>query len=260
MGIAFILNFAITKHPFAHFTLEVYGLIVLKAIIVLLCIFTWVKGIKHVPASIADPFTYLRMLGLLVVSWLLMGDKVDLTSIILTFTVSVSCVSIGIFQAKTEKLSQNVKNYAKGMMWLVAWMAASILNITTFKHIAKTGVNFVTMIFFEQATYAALSLIVLVFFIARQKQGIVRPLLHSFDQVIRDPWLIGIGSTYLGDLLYIPLLLVLNMGVLDAIMSVNMVLVVLISTIFYKEKIHPLVYPFIVIIVGCSIALSLLAT
>jgi hypothetical protein len=193
------------------------------------------------------------MFLLLAVSWALFGDKVGYVSIILIVGVFIACVIIGFIQYKTEKQHANAKNYVRGLIWLLAWVGLSVANLTVLKQAVISQVDIVTFVTIEQATYTMLAFIILLVWCYRTKTSVKR----SVKEVLRYPIHTGIGSTYLADLMYIPLLLVFNMGVLDAIM-VTTIVVVIASVIFLKEKIRWYVYPFIGIIIGCSVALSLL--
>ena len=250
-AVMFALSFAWTKTQFDNLSWDVWLLILARAAITILQIFLWVKGIKYVPVSIADPFSLNNMLFLLGFSWVIFGDALPWWSILLVVIIYVTCFIMGILQHKQEGTTGNAKNYAKGLAWIFLWTVAATGGTLLTRYIAE-DINIFTMAFIKSAFVLALCLLLII--VCRQS------IVKIFKTVIGDKVQYGIGFfDNINIYFYIPLALVMNLGVLDAITVTATIIVILIGVVFMKEKLRWYIYPFMIAAIACSVALAVLS-
>jgi len=251
-AVSFGLGFILFDDVFANITWATMGMIIFQSVIGSLCVLTWAKGVKDVPCSIADPFSQMRMFFMLGISWLIFNDTATSIDIILVCVIFLACMTMGIWQYKSEQ-HKGSKKYFWGLLWLCVWVLLSTANLGSMRMIADNGVHITTFVFFSGFITALICLPVFFFTKKINKE--------TLQCSFKDKWLAGIGITdNIWILFYIPLAMVLNLGVLDAIMVVAPALVVVFGLFLFREKIKWYIYPLIVIILGCAIALSLLST
>jgi len=83
--------------------------------------------------------------------------------------------------------------------------------------------------------------------------------IKTFSINIKNPLQIGIGITdTIWLFFYVPLVLAMNLGVLNAIARISVALTVLTGVFILKEKVSPLAFPIIAVIIGLGIAIGLL--
>ena len=251
-GIAFGIGFAVHDNALRGLgDWRAWMWMVVNSICYILCIATWVQGIKTVPVSIAEPFAQIRMFSLLAVSWVLFSDVVTFVQVMLVGAIFVACVVMGYLQYRTERI-KSPRAFLIGMMWLCLWVILSTINMTSLKGVVDAGVHVTTYGFITTLIPVAMFL---PFFLWSRT-----PIIGSLRNAVTNKSLVGIGfCDNIWCFFYMPIVAVMNMGVLDAIAVTSTVLVVLCGVLLLKERIRWYIYPFIFVVIGCSIALSLLS-
>ena len=251
-GVMFAVSFAWTRTQFHNISWLVMLIMFVKGIFWIAQVFVWVRGIKYVPVSIADPFTMVNMLVLLGLSWLIFSDAVSYLEIVLVIIVFGACLTMGMLQHKQEKTTSNHKRYIIGMLWISLWVLLSTINTCATRFVAEEGLNIFTFCFLECVFAFPLTLLVIWFCGVSLKE--------TFKKSIGDEIQYGIGvvdnvPTYL----WIPLALTMNLGILEAITVLSTVITIIIGVIFMREKLRWYIYPFIIAVITSSVILAVLS-
>ena len=250
-AVAFAISFTFSHGQFDNFTPIIGVLFFAKAICWLFQVWIWVKAIKHVPVSIADPFTLIKMLLLAGASWLVFADIISVWEITLVLCVFGAAFAMGILQHRQEAQSGNRK-YKLGLFLIAIWVTSAVLNTIATRYMADAGVNIFTYAFLLSMLSLALAIVWLV----ARRQSIIA----TFKTVVRDKIQYGIAITdIVPTYFYIPLALVMNLGVLDAILNMSTAIVILCGVVFLHERIRWYIYPFMIISITGSILLALIS-
>ncbi|MCL2228310.1 MAG: hypothetical protein FWC00_00610 [Firmicutes bacterium] len=252
-SIAFGVGFAVHDDVLRGVNWASMGLILLSVVFLILCIVTWVLGIKYVPISIASPFTQMSMIFLLGASWLIFGDNVGTAEIVLVLIIFFACIMKGYFQYKQEPCKLKSKELLIGLLWLFLWVVCVTANIVTKREIVgNLDVHVTTFNFFRSSISVAVCFVALLIFRV--------PIKSTLKDTFTNKNLVGIGlMDSPSALFFLPLAIVMNLGVLDAILTITTVLTVLAGVVLLKEKIRPSTIIPIAIIIACSIALALVS-
>ena len=126
-------------------------------------------------------------------------------------------------------------------------IGANLLN----RHIGGLGVNvFTFMIVFTMLCLFFEGLVLI-----GTKQNLIRVIKENW----KDKIFIGASVGAIWMLFFIPLSLVMNIGLIDAIMVSATALTILASRIFLKEKMRWFSYVLIAIILGCAVVIGILS-
>ena len=247
--VAFGINFIFVDNPFRNLTWPIVGFIALRALIGISTLFCWIKAMKYIHISIADPVFLARLFPLLAIGWLVFDDVVSVVAIVLTIVIFVTCLVLGFTQYKFEK--DKSKNYLRGLFWLVVCMCFSIPNAFLTRYIAGFGIDVVVFILIALACSFLYNNVIQ--FATRQNP--IKTLRGAWkDKVL---FAASIPDNF-WMLFWIPLALNMNIGVLDAILVAGTVLTILGGIILLKERVPKIAFIFMAIILGCAIALSII--
>ena len=251
-AVMFALSFTFSTGQFENFSPIIWALFFAKDFCWLFQVWIWVKAIKHVPVSIADPFTLIKILLLAGMSWLIFADVISSIEIVLVLAIFGACFTMGILQHRQEEQSGNGGNYKIGLALIAVWIVSAVLNTCATRYMADAGVNMFTYC----ALLSAISLVLAIVWLLFIRQSV----LGTLKTVVRDKIQYGIAITdIVPTYFYIPLALVMNLGVLDAILNMSTTLVILCGVIFLREKIRWYIYPFMAIAITGSILLALIS-
>jgi len=248
--VAFGFSFLIFDDVFANFTWQAFGWIVLRTVLGALSVITWVGTVKYLPVSIGVSLQPARMFPLLVIGVFIFGDAVGLPAILIAVALFAFCLILGIIQYRAERAAAN-PNYWKGFMWLLGWLLVATPKMAILRHIGELDVNIILFISIVCVMTLAGSFACLL---------LTRTSIRAtFKTIVRDPKMIPLGI--LDDwwvLLYLPLVMTMNIGVLEAIMVSAVALTVLAGVVLLRERIRWTAYPIIAAIIACAVALALL--
>ena|GEM_PF-1690900 len=157
-------------------------------------------------------------------------------------------------QSPTETIqSKNEKTYWRGIIYFAIALSCFLITQVLTRVLADSGQSLFTITFFNAVVIFATVLIVFAFL---RKNPI-----KTLKVNLKSPAQYGIAVTdSLWLFLYIPLVMAMNLGVLNATSRVSTALVVLIGIFLFKEKPHKVSYPIIAAIIGIGIALAFLSS
>jgi len=250
--VIFGINFLIVNDTFANVTFGVICLMGLRSLCGAACAFCWLKTLKNIPVSIADPLFNARMFPLLFIGWLVFTDPVTTVALVLTVVVFVSCFALAVFSKQNDETNKSA-NYFRGILWLALCLCLSLPIVMVARHMGDLGVD--TILFTVISIFFMFVLITIAVFAAK---------LNPF-KILKELWndkLLIVASIpdNFWVLFYIPLALSMNMGLLDAILLSASALTVLAGVVILKEKVRLFSYLLIAVILGCAVAISLVAT
>lgn len=249
--IIFVINFFfISDDPFAALSPTVIALIAVRALCGAACLFCWLKTLKNIPVSIADPLFNSRMFPLLFIGWMVFADPVTTIALFLTLVVFAACFALAAVSRQERSPSKDV-NYLHGILWLVLCISLSIPIVMIARHIGDQGADIVTF-----TTLAILFMFIIsIIVVLACKQSPFKVL----GKVWKDKLLMvaSIPDNF-WILFYIPLALSMNIGLLDAILVSASALTVLAGTVILKEKVRFSSYLLIAVILGCAVAIALI--
>jgi len=246
--VIFALSFIFYDDHFANFTWEAFGLLTARAVIGVISFIFYLQAIKHLPLAVIKPVQMLRMFPLIFLGEIIWGDVVTLTVLLLAIVVFVSGCLLAII--KGEKKQTTSKQYFIGLAWLLLFVVINIGASLLTRHIGGMGVNVFTFA-------VAFTLIGLVFeglILIGTKQNPLRVIKENWN----DKIFIGASVDSIWLLFFVPLSLVMNIGLIDAIMVSATALTILASRIFLKEKMRWYSYVLIAIILGCAVTIGIL--
>ena len=91
-SVIFGVFWIIDGNPFAYLSWGLAGLIALRSLTGILNLFCWIKVVKYMPVSIAEPLGLARMFPLLAIAYFWFGDPAPLVAIILAVAIFVCCM------------------------------------------------------------------------------------------------------------------------------------------------------------------------
>jgi len=269
---ALVLPFAIiwNDNIFANIT----GMTILYTIMVniftIICVAAWVMVIRNMPVSIADPLSLVRLVFLLFFSMLIFGGVISIWEIILVGAIFILCSALGFIQGRKTGANsimacscgplgqcgpacvtpaECTQNFTKGIAYMILWVA-SLVALEMFATAAIRGGIFPpTYIFIRFGLFFVMSLpIVLVF-----KSEVVKN-----PRILFDRWLAGIGALWaLASIFFNTLMRTLNVGVVSALSTATVPIVVIGGVFIFKEKVKWHSYIIIFMILACVVTLSL---
>ena len=215
-------------------------------------IFFIAKAFRHLPVSIMSPLGMVVIVPLLILSWLIFGDSLGIVPIILVVAMLVFCVILVLMEGKnSNKQKDDKKKFWLGMLFFTLAMSCFMTTQILTRILGEAGLHILTITFFNSVV---VFIVVLTAFIIFRKNPF-----RTFLNNIKSPLQIGIGITdTIWLYLYVPLVLAMNLGVLNAVSRISVALTVLAGILIFKEKITKKAYPVIVIIMIIGIVLSLL--
>lgn len=221
--------------------------IFLMSILNIFCILTWSITSKNLPMSVAEGVSEIYIAILTFLSWLCFGGNIDVWDISLVLVLVVSCILLAFVQ-KREKVKGN---YKIGLIFLTIWVVFAVGKGLLPGIIAGSEVENFSYIFLLNLF---IFLEVNLFFLIRRKKY------NNFIYTIRDPYLFGVGlSRVVSQIVVIILALTVNLGIIDAVGVLGLVLIMLYERFIMKNKISLKTIILLIIITLSSGALALLA-
>ena len=249
--ILFGLSFAFWDNPLAYLTWEAFGWITLRSVLGVFSFFAFLQAIKRLPVSIFSPVATVRIAPLVIVGQFVFGDAVTIAAIVLASVIFVSSTLLSIVLSNNKSQDGDDKtNYGVGFAWLFVFIVGLVSILILIRHIGDMGVNVFVFAAIAMTMMFIIDFIVLQ--IARQKP--IKAFRESWNDKILLP--LSVLETII-IVLYVPLVLAMNIGILDAIMVSATALTVLAGVVILKERIRWHGYILIAIILGCAVALSL---
>ena len=260
--VAFLVTLTFVSNVFQAISWEIIGFTALQVVLVIVNIILWVNIMKSMPLSIAEPLALFRIVVMTVAAWLIFGGAITTLQIIFGSVIVAACCILAFLRGrKREKNNSTIcrggnlppVNYARGIICLVFWIATSVGLGLIIQHIMRQGVRPITHAWIQTGM---IFVAVLTFYIiTRAKQ-----LPTVFKSTFRDINHAGIGLGGVGGRVMFSFALsifAMNVGVLNAINVATVALVVLLSALFYKERVPWYSYALIAIIVGSATVISL---
>jgi len=247
--IAFGINFIFTSDPFANITWGIVGFIALRTLTGVLFLFCWIKAMKYLHISIADPIFLARLFPLLVLGWVVFGDAVSVVAIVLTVAIFLTCLLLGFVQYRFEKGKNN--NFLRGLLWLGICMCLSVPSVFLTRYIG--GFEIDVVVFILISTIFSFIINNIIQFAA--KQNPLKTLKEGWNDKIL--FFASIPDNF-WKLFWVPLALNMNIGVLDAILVASTVLTIIGGIFLLKEQVPRVAYAFMATILGCVIALTII--
>ena len=243
------LSFIWTDDPFENLTWTAFGFIVLRSLFGASAFFCFLQAVKRLPVSIVEPVSVAQIFPLLFIGWAVFGDVVTVVAGTLAVVIFVMSVLLGL--SAKEKSEQNTpKNYLIGLLWLLGFILLSTGVTTMVRQVGGLGVNVILFVTIHVFIVFALNNIFLL--ATRQSPLKVLKELHR-DKVLmavtlRDNfWVV----------FHMPLALMMNIGVLEAILVSSSALTVLLGRVLLKEKIKWHSYVLIAVILVAAVLISL---
>ena len=244
----FGLSFSWEDAPFANLTWTTVGWTALINVLVIIRVMAWVKILKYVFLSVADPLSLLWLVFLTFFSWLIFGGSLGGWEIGAVALILVSGMALG-FGQRSER---GHRNYKLGLAFLVLWLVAAVTNELLAKQITIEGL--------APATYSALRFLIIVPMCLVLYLVLRRNPIKTLKSVCRDKIIIAISFLFaVGTVVYMTLLVGMNVGVLHSILTAATPLVVLMSIFIFKERLRWYNYIFIALILVGAVGLALLS-
>ncbi|MCL2846639.1 MAG: hypothetical protein FWE38_03025 [Firmicutes bacterium] len=253
VAIAFFATLPFEDTPFQNYSWEIIGFTVLQVTFIICNILLWVKIMRKVPLSVAEPIALFRIILLTVFAWIIFGGALTTVQIILGSVIFLSCMALGYIQGKNKAHLTTDRDMGGGMFLLFLWVLTSVgINLVT-QQIMRSGVRPITHATIQNIF---ILVVVIVMFLIRQP----RELGHAFKTILRDRNHIGIGfGGAVGRICFSFALSIfsVNVGLLTAVQVATVALVVALSAVIYKEKVRWYAYPLIIAIIVSATVISL---
>jgi len=224
----------------------------LRGLLIVTGLFFIAKAFRHLPVSIMSPLGMVVIVPLLILSWLIFGDSLSVAPIILVVAMLVFCVILVLMEGKKpNKQKGDKKKFWLGMLFFTLAMSCFMTTQILIRILGEAGLHILTISFFNSV---AIFVVVITAYIILRKNPV-----KTFSKNIKRPIQFGIGITdTIWLYLYVPLVLAMNLGVLNAVSRISVALTVLAGILIFKEKISKKAYPVIIIIIIIGIILGLL--
>ena len=219
--------------------------IFLMSILNVFCIISWSITSKNLPMSVAEGVSEIYIAILTFLSWLCFGGEIDIWDISLVLVLVLSCILLAFVQ-KREKIKGN---YKIGLIFLTIWVVFAV-----FKGLLPGFIAGSEMFSYIFLLNLFIFLEVNLYFLIRRKK------FNNFLPAIRDPYLFGVGlSRVVSQIVVIILALTVNLGIIDAVGVLGLVLIMLYERFIMKNKISLKTIILLIVITLSSGALAILA-
>jgi len=253
---------------------DITGMTILYTVMVnvftMICVASWVMVLRNMPISIANPISLVRIVFLLFFSWLIFGGSISIWEIVLVAAIFILCSSLGYLQGRKSSPDSIVtaccgplgqcgpsctvpqectQNFTKGIAYMILWVA-SLVALEMFATAAIHGGIFPpTYVFIRFGLFFVMS-VPLVF--------IFRSEVSKNPRVMFNRWLVGIGVLWaIASTFFNTLIRTLNVGIVSAMNTATVPIVVLGGVFIFREKIRWYSYIIIFMILACVVLLSL---
>ncbi|MCL2846227.1 MAG: EamA family transporter [Firmicutes bacterium] len=294
-AVVFAVTVFIGQDVFANITWQNIGLIVAVNVFTIICVGSWVMVLRNMPISIASPISLVRLVFLVFFSWLIFGGDLSIWQILVVGLIFIVCAMLGYFSERTPastpglahnepdaKLTNRAHDVGgerrehiaktlgvtEGLMW--KQIGGNRVDETSFRRgLTFMAIWIVSLIGLEMCATAVIRSDVLpttyvmlrfgIFFLMALFLLLLFKRRETVD-ILLDKYLIGIGILWATASTFFNILLqTMNAGIVSAINTASVPLVILGGVIFFREKIRNLSYIFIFLILALTIGLSLLS-
>lgn len=234
------------KDIFVNFNWVDVVFILILALLSIFNIISWFVASRNMPMSIAEGVSEIYIAFLTLFSWLFFGGELTILQICMVALVIVSCICLSFFQKSNKVNDYNLK---KGFFFLVAWIIVAVARGLIPGKLSNSGLH--------PALYSLIlnffMLLIALILVKVKKQNVVK----SF-RTLKDSFIILISvCRIVGQLVIIYLATIINLGIIDAVSVLGLVIIVLYERIIMKEKISMLSYLFLLLITVGSFILML---
>ncbi len=216
------------------------------AVLSIFNIISWHISSNNMPMSIAEGVSEIYIVFLTLFSWLIFGGAITVIQIVMIALVIVSCLGLSFIQKKEETKDYNLK---KGFVFLTLWIIVAVIRGLIPGQLSSTGLHpsIYSLILNFLMLMMSLALIKI------KKQNIKQSL-----QSIKDPFCIIIAiCRNVGQIIIIYLATQINLGVIDAVSVLGLVLIAIYERFIMKEKLSWISYILLALITIGSFTLML---
>ncbi|MCL2229268.1 MAG: hypothetical protein FWC00_05595 [Firmicutes bacterium] len=239
-------------NPFENITWRIIGLIFARTVIGVGAFAFFLLALKRLPLSIFKPLTLIRMFPLLLLGMVFFGDGFTIVALVLAIVIFCAGVALSIVSNQKGERNKNRKAYLIGLLWLLAYIASSVLIMPLVRYIAGYDINAFTFVLI----FILMSVVFQFFILLAVKQSPFKAIKESWNDKIL--WGAAVGDTFWMAFM-IPLSFAMNLGLIDAIMVSATALTVLVGAVVLKEKAPWHAYVLIAIILAAAVAMPLLS-
>jgi len=204
-----------------------------------------ISAMKHIPANVAMPLNKLNSVFVILIGIIFFADKPSLRQTAGMVLAVITLIMLSQKSASVKAELSDSKSHKRGVLYILVAAAAIALSMTTGK-LAAMNVEKLPYIFLSYTLAAAYTFAARKFFFRGEKSG-------SSDKKTK---LVLLGIT-LGALNITGYYLILKawstgpLSLVQGIISLTMIITIILSSIFYKEKFTPRI--------AVALALSVLA-
>ena len=258
---------------FVGWAWDLIGYTVLVNVFTMICVAAWVMVLRNMPISIANPISLVRLVFLMFFSWLIFGGGLSIWEILLVGGIFFFCAMLGYFQMRGGKnqstlscscgplgqcgpsctpTERQVHNYKMGLLYMGVWLVSLVALEMFAKTVMSRDVIATTYVFIRFWLFFV-ACIPLIFILRRGR-------LKQTARAVASPYIIGIGILWaVASALFNTLLgMGMNVGIVSAINTAAVPLVILGGVLIFKERIRWYSYIFIILILASTVTLSLI--
>ncbi len=200
-------------------------------------IISWHISSNNMPMSIAEGVSEIYIAFLTLFSWLIFGGTISIVQIIMIACIIISCISLSFLQKRDCRKDYNLK---KGFIFLTLWIVVAVVRGLIPGQLSSTGLH--PSVYSLLLNFLMLTMTTALIKIRKQKVK------QSFKS-IKDPFCIIIAvCRNVGQLIIIYLATQMNLGVIDAVSVLGLVLIAMYERIIMKEKLSWISYILLVLI------------
>ena len=256
VGTTFLIFLTFTDGMLENIGWVYMGLTTIQVGLIIGTILLWVQIMRTTPLSVAEPISLLRVIILTVLAFLIFQNAtISTTDIIFGSILLVACMLLGHFQGRDKSHIARDKNFSRGMLYMLGWIACSVtLNLINQEIMMNHRVHPITHATMQNAIMVVGVFAFVLAFKTKQFGTI-------FKSAIRDKNYIGIGLGGVAGRVCFFFALAnfgMNVGVLTALQVASVALVVALSAWLYRERVRWFSYVLIAVIIASAVVMSIM--
>ncbi len=223
--------------------------IALVSILGILGVVFWFIASKNLPMSIAEGVSEIYIAFLTLLSWVFFGGKLTLLQILLVVIIIIACIVLAFVQSgrknnlcsSQSKITENVLSRKFGyrlnigFLFLALWVVVAVVKGLIPGVISRIGISNIVYSFLMNIFMMIFACILMLIKKKNFKSAI--------KVIFKDIWLFVISICRItSQLVILHLALQMNLGIVDAISVLGLIIIMLYERWIMKEKISPCSY------------------
>lgn len=270
---------------FVNFSWMIIGHTMMVNVFTMICVAAWVMVLRNMPVSIASPISLVRLVFLLFFSWLIFGGDLSIWQILCVVLIFMFCAFLGYFGGRRNGSETSLSctcgpldqcaitckspNFKKALVYMAIWVASLVALEMFAQSVMVREIHAPTYVFvrFGLLFFMSIPVLIVARLIIKKKRAkevsdeeieIEKP--GRVMSIYFDKYLIGIGILWaLASTFFNALLQTMNVGVISAINTASVPIVVLGGVFLFREKVNWYSYIFIACILALAVGLSFLS-